>query len=679
MRVRRSELAVLACTLVFAAVLVYSFRPGRRPAPGGSNRSVPAPGADVHGQATTLLNGFDFTEESRGKPTMRIKADRTIGYGAGAGLAPDMYAGEKVTLTLYPDDGAPVTVNADRGTYDERTREARLEGNVHWSDEQGSLAETTLGLFHPSTHSLEAPQPVHFARGSIDLTAPSARYDLREKALHLAGPIEGAGDGADSAGLSKVAARSGIYRREQGFLELETFNGSSRAGDQYAADHVTVKSGASGGRTEWMRGTGNVRGILAPGHAVAGASSGAPIQRQYAGDESFLTFDTDGKPRTLAFTGAPAILSEPARRLTAPKIDLVFQDGRVASAVASGGVRVDGQDSRAESDRGTVGFSPAGDAENLALEGSVRVESDGKKGDAARAVELDAKGLWLLTGDATRSARVESGTSKLSADRIELDRPHNQVRGQGHARAVLGPDAQKKSGTVTFIGDPKRPSYAKADRIVLDDTAQTAVLSGTASVWQEDSSLFADDITLSDAEKTVVAVQNVRAVLAPDRTAKPGDKTGEKAGPKGAEKAAEKAAADKSASVVTSRRLVYRETERTGRFEGGVVVTRGAGWRATGGESTAWLGNERGVDCMEISGDANLVDRVVGRTARAEKIVDYPRQGKSVLWGDPARVTDASGNKVAGAVLTIFDRGGSVEVTAPEGGKTETIHKTEKN
>ena len=134
-----------------------------------------------------------------------------------------------------------------------------------------------------------------------------------------------------------------------------------------------------------------------------------------------------------------------------------------------------------------------------------------------------------------------------------------------------------------------------------------------------------------------------------------------------------------SASVVSARRLVYRETDRSGRFDGGVSVTRGAGWRATGGESTAWLGKDRGVDCMEISGDVDLADRAAGRTGKAEKAVDYPNQGKTLLWGSPARVTSAGGNQVAGAVLTIFDRGGRVEITAPEGGKTETIHRTEKN
>jgi len=655
-RVRRSELIVLGCGLAFAALLVYSFRPGRRPSSGRADRGLPASAGGARGQATTLLDGFDFTEEARGKPLLRIKADRTVGYGPAAGLPPDLYAGEKVTLTVYPDEGAPVVVYADRGEYDERTREARLDGNVHWLDEQGSLAETSQAFFRPARRILEAPHPVHFSRGAMDLKAPSAVYDLQEKALHLAGPIEGAGAGSDSGGFSRLTARSGIFRREQGVLELEIVEGASRTGDRYAADHVIVKTASPGGRTEWIKGSGNVRGILAPGHAIAGKA--APVERQYTGDESLLSLDAAGKPSSLTFTGSPALLWEPKQRLSAPRIELGFEGGRIARARATGGVRIDGDASRSEADTASVGFNADGDAENLSLDGSVRVEADGRKGDAARAVELDAQGLWLLTGDGAHSARVESGRSRLSADRIELDRPRRQIRGQGKARAVLGADEQQKERMPTFIGDPRRPTFGKADRIVLDDANQVATLSGGASLWQDDSSLFADDITLSDAEKTVNAVQNVRAVLAPDRSAKGGEK---------------------AASVVTARRLLYRENERSGRFEGGVAVSRGAGWRATGGESTAWLGKDRGLDCMEISGDVDLADRAIGRTGRAEKAVDYPKQQKTILWGSPARVTDAGGNQVAGAILTIFDRGGSVEITAPEGGKTETIHRTEKN
>ncbi len=661
MKRRRLELAVLGAGVVFLAVLAVSFRPNRKPAAGKKNAPLTALSGDDSGQATTLLDGFDFTESVAGKPLLRIQADRTVGYGPAAGLAPHLYAGEHVTLTVYPEEGEPVTVHSDRADYDERTRQSRLEGNVRWADADGSLALTETVVFHPATRALEAPGRVRFTRGSIDLTAPSARYEVRERLVRFAGPVEGSGTGEDSAGLSRLTAREGLYRRDEGVLELTAVDGQSRTGDRFGSDRLVVQMATAGaGRPEWARATGNVRGILSAEGAASGAGA-EKVERQYTGDEGMLQFDAAGKARSFALAGSPALLWGPKRRITAPRIELVFEKGRVSGARAEGGVRIESDDSRAGAERASVRLAGDGAERNAALEGAVRVEADGYRAEAARAEELDSGRRWLLTAGAGRSARVESGASRLSADRIEIVREEKRVRGEGHARAVFSPDARRKSRTVTFVGDSKRPVYGKADRILLDDARGAATLSGGASLWQDTSSLFADEIAISDAEKTVTATQTVRAVLTPvlDRE-KPGDPGG------------------RAASIVSAKRLRYRDADRSARFEGGVTVVRG-GWRAQGAESTAWLNKEGEVESVEISGDVRMTDRTVGRSGQAEKALDYPKTGKTVLWGSPARVIDAGGSQVAGAVLTIVDRGRSVEITAPEGGKTETIHRTRKD
>jgi lipopolysaccharide export system protein LptA len=113
----------------------------------------------------------------------------------------------------------------------------------------------------------------------------------------------------------------------------------------------------------------------------------------------------------------------------------------------------------------------------------------------------------------------------------------------------------------------------------------------------------------------------------------------------------------------------------TAAFDGSVVVTS-ADWRATATEATAYIGGDRQLDRVLLKGDVTLLDTRAGRTGKAERATDLPREGKTILEGSPASVVDREGNRVAGATLTIFQRGGSVEVTAPEGGRTETIHKT---
>jgi lipopolysaccharide export system protein LptA len=353
------------------------------------------------------------------------------------------------------------------------------------------------------------------------------------------------------------------------------------------------------------------------------------------------------------------MLAETDRRLTARRIEIGFQNGKAVTAAATGELQLDSATGAARAARGTLGFSPEGGPQNTLLEGDVHLESEGRVGEAQKVVELTDRKLWRLTGDARKAALVVSGGSRLSADEIEIDREKQIVRGQGKARAVFTPDGQKKVRVTGFVGDPKKPTFGKADLIVLEDAKHVGALSGRASLWQDDSSLFADDITLSDADRTLHATGGVRAVMAPAAAKTPGTEA-------------------RPASIITAPRLHYRDEDRTAHFEGGVSVTRG-GWRASGGESTAWLDKEGQVDSVEISGQVKMSDRTTGRSATADKALDTPRQTKTILWGSPARVTDAGGNQVAGAVLTITDRGRSVEITAPEGGKTETIHRTQKD
>jgi hypothetical protein len=102
-------------------------------------------------------------------------------------------------------------------------------------------------------------------------------------------------------------------------------------------------------------------------------------------------------------------------------------------------------------------------------------------------------------------------------------------------------------------------------------------------------------------------------------------------------------------------------------------------WRASGKSGTLWLGKDRKVEKLEISGNVALSDSATGRTGQGEHAIDFPAQGRTILEGSPARVSDREGNRVTGAILTITEHGRRVEVTAPEGGRTETVHQTRRD
>jgi lipopolysaccharide export system protein LptA len=687
---RRVELAVLAFGAVFAAVVALSLKRGLRPGVSSAVRKAPElPASSTEGgRPTTVLSEFDYTETVRGKPAFRIRAERTIGFGPAAGLAPDRYALEKVSLRLYPENGEPLDVFADRANYDMRTKAAVLTGNVRWSDEKGAMGETEIVTFHPEKRLLDAPNKVHFSQGSFDVVAASGHHDVGRRETFLSGPVRGRGTGEGTGGLSKLAADSAAYRRDEQVIDLEgNVSASARQGDRLQCDRLLLKTGLDGKHLEWARASGSVRGRIAGAAAAAvgpAPTPGAPLPpRDYAGDQGVLLFGPDGQARSMSLSGRPATVAEADRRVAAETIDLDLASGRPSAARAQGGVRLDAPPNRSESDKASVAYGPDGAISSLELSGDVRLWGDGKSGTAERAIQLPARSVWLLTGNAAASATVVSGGSRISAPRIEIGEKRRDVTAEGGARAVFAPEKGRPAGA-TPLGDPDQPTYGKASRIVLDDTSHLATLSGAASLWQSDASLAADDITLNDAERTLTAVGNVRAVLPPPSAsasagpAATADTSAAQTPKKKAEKSAE-VSAKAETSVVTARRLVYREAQSSAAFDGGVVVTKGS-WRASASTGTAFLDKQRKVERVELAGDVAFRDAAAGRSGQADRAVDYPSEGRTVLEGKPARVTDANGgNRVAGATLTITQRGRRVEVTAPEGGKTETLHKTKRD
>ena len=194
---------------------------------------------------------------------------------------------------------------------------------MRWTDTDGALAETDTVLFHPQKRTLEAPKVVHFTRGTVDLTAPSASYDLHQKVVHFSGPVEGASGGAETGGLTHLTAKEGLYRRDAGVPR-------ARAGDRRLphgrpprggtprpqAGNGTGSGNGGGNRPEWAQATGGVRGSLLPGGVGDGATA-AHGNRKYEGDESLTTFDENGRAKAVTLRGAPARLSDDQRRVTA--------------------------------------------------------------------------------------------------------------------------------------------------------------------------------------------------------------------------------------------------------------------------------------------------------------------------------------------------------------------------
>ena len=197
-----------------------SFRPGAGANPrsgAGPGRDSPAAAPTARARRRRCWTGSTSRNRFEGKPLLRIKADRTVGYGtAGGPRAGPLRRREGHTHRL---SGRRRARHGPRGPRRLRRAHARVEAAGQRAvdghrrrargDRHGPVPSRRSG---PSKRR----RVVHFTRGTVDLTAPSASYDLHQKVVHFSGPVEGASGGAETGGLTHISARQGLYRREPG-------------------------------------------------------------------------------------------------------------------------------------------------------------------------------------------------------------------------------------------------------------------------------------------------------------------------------------------------------------------------------------------------------------------------------------------------------------------------------
>ncbi len=655
MRATRLQWALLAAGAGLALLLVATFRriprPPREAAPPAA--STPAPSGA--GQPTTLLSGFDYSETAAGKTRFSVHADRTVGFAAGAGFPSTWYGLERVALTIYSPRGEPLTVRSDSADYDPRTRAMHLKGNVVGTDVQGTTVRTATARFDPAREALEIPGALEFSRGAMSGRAASGTYLTARRILTLAGPVTAAG--GPGAPFDSLAAAGGEYRADEGRIDFSGPVRGARGEDTLASDALAVHLTAEN----------RIESAVATGHASGGFASGT-TRGTWTAAEAHSRFDGEGRPAAVELAGVPATVAlapsggQPERRITAPQIALAFREGRAASAEARGGARLErivpGPAGNPVSewiagDIGRASFSGDGSFAAARFEG--HVTGSGAEGSArspAASYSADA-GVASFLGSAGEDAELLSPRGRILGSRVDLDEKRGLVTATGDARAILPPGTASASAPA-FVASAKAPTRARADRIVLNDRARTAELSGRAALWQGGDSLSADRIELHDADRTARAEGHVRvsgrSATAPD-------------------------AKDSPRTAVSAKTMRWTDSTRTAVFEGDVVARRGT-QVARGDRGECRLDAAGRVERTVLEGAVTFDDPATGRRGSGSRAVDDPAAGVTNLAGDPAVAQDVQGNRIQGAVLTFRKESGSVEVKAKEGGRVESVYQT---
>jgi LPS export ABC transporter protein LptC len=560
---QRLRIGIAVFGAVFLAVLYLAFR---------ATAPVKAPTARVARDdraATAQSTGGDLLNLLRSVENFRLEYDRLLTYPDGR----QTLTGARVTVPNR--NGRTFKVTANKAEVGPGQDHILMRGAVELTATDGLVAKTGEATFSQAEGILRAPGPTTFTSGHVSGESVGMTYDkvrdllwLLDRAVVKLSPEQ---SGEDSVVITSGAAgfaRADHYvRYERGFTLVA---GSKTLASALATAYLT-ENGAQVQTLEMrgesrMTGVGEGAGALRAmesddinlefaddGRTLKGAtlSSGRPrrasieigagdvASRRVAGQWIDIRFAPDGSTvramtvRESVELALPASPNEPAQTITSATLAAKGDEGKPLN----GARFVDNVEYRESMPGSPVRIVRAGvldlatqpglgsiDAAHFV--GAVRFEDGQTRGASGDARYLVGRGVIELEGvDQTtgQMPRVSDGQVAIDAGRIELALETRKIKATQDVRSVMTPASQEPAGNapghVRRAGMLKQdqPVYATAADLAYDGAARLAVYSGQAPgqarLWQGDTTIQGDRVTVDDATGDLAATGRVASTL----------------------------------------------------------------------------------------------------------------------------------------------------------------------
>jgi lipopolysaccharide export system protein LptA len=304
----------------------------------------------------------------------------------------------------------------------------------------------------------------------------------------------------------------------------------------------------------------------------------------------------------------------------------------------------------------TLTVKPDGGLASVVQEGAFHytepAETAGKPGSeatAAKATFDPETDMFTLTG----SPRLNHSGLTITADRMKVSRKTGDALAEGNVKTTYSQVQERPDGALFAGSDPIHVTSSTMTARRADDSAR---YSGGARLWQAANIVEAPTIDFNRSNRTVIAqggpkgrVSTVFVQQGPDGKPTPVN--------------------------VTGQRLIYDDSERQAKFEGGVVMRSSEG-AVSADRLTVFL-RPRAENAKSPANEASTLDKVVAegsvvlqqenRRGTGNRLVYSAGDASFRLSGGPPSIFDAEHGKVTGDSLTFFSRDDRVLV---EGGKS---------
>ena len=637
--------AALLSALIVAVAVVAGLRVRqKRPSHVEMNAErVLGPGGDG---ALGVYNDFKIIERVQGKLIFALEALRTLGKSSG------WHEIESVSVQLYNEDESKgPLLTCQRASFNVDTKDANLSGSVQVEFPDGSFLSTEVGTLVGGGLRFETSTDVVFVGDGILGSAGAATYDMEQSLLVLSkGVIIWAEDG------DSLVAPEVVYRRDLQRLRLPqggtiTFGGFTLRSPK---GEVVLNEGEHQPTKILFEGGVDIQGHEAEsGQDFQAWSETLEARRDPAGRWQITAQSNGPWVRFMTVGGEEVVFQE----LLAWEIRAVAGTSGLLNVRADGRVclhtiPLEGPSRRGASDSVRVWFDQ-GAATDLEMLDNVVLAGDGIEATAHRARLNADSGSVMLHGNPTGAKRVvvQSERGRLTADQAVLFRESSKVEVRGRVQGEMY-DAHLMGSGDAGGGASDQTVHIAAGSLTVTENANLFVLRDNARMWQGQQLLTADEIRYWSAIRKVESKGHVRTTLPATFV--------------------DLEASSDSDIVLSSRSMLYHDSDRTAVYVGDVVYTDPK-HRLKAGRLEVMLGQENEVETVIATGAVSIEETATGQTLTGNHAIRDVKTGIVVLTGEPAKAVDAEGNMLSGRSLTWDQPGGRVSVSE----ETETIYHTE--
>jgi len=703
---RRARLAIGAFALVFLVLLVFAFK--RRQPPSTSSGVV---GSDPKAVAETTGGQTQRFKSSR--EDVNVRYDKLVTYADGS----SKLLGITIHTENRGGRNRTFTVTGREGRLGQRESTIVLDGDVRLASSDGMSARAEHATYTDSDGVIDAPGPVDFSRGRMAGTGVGLKYDkaketvsiLDQAVVHVAADDKGTGAG-------EITAGSAVFAQRDKYIQFDRSVRIQRGGQTIEADTAIARLSADDKRIETLElhnhariagtrgGPGSLRGLTGADMTLTYAADGETLQRALiAGDASVevagdagtagrqiaaklldIGMGPDGStPVSLMGREAvqlvfPADATTPARTIRAAIVEATGEPGRgLTRATFTGDVQF--RERGAQIERAASAntlelvMKPGlGAIDEARFVHAVRFE-EGKMTAQAAAARYDlSKGTLDLSGSEPSFAtpRVVNEQIAVDATRIEIVLEGPQVNATGSVKSTLQPASKaadapaagrdpggdKRGGTkLPAILKQDRPVSVVADKMSYDGGASSATYTGGVRLFQGDTTIKADTITIDEKRGDLTASGHAMTTTTREQTGKDNKK-------------------QRTQSTATAKDLKYEDSLRRLTYTGGAHLVGPEGDLSAAKIELYFRPDGDEVERAEAYGDATekMTLREQNRTTTGLRMTYTADQEQYVVTGLPATVIDECARETIGRTLTFTKATDTIVVDGNQQIRTQT-------